>query len=77
MSVFDTTAEMALVDGLLHLRFKNNECLLLLIRSPDDLLEYDIPVGRGEDHEEPGTDEDNPGQLHVTEHHFVHHDVVG
>ena len=50
---------------------------MILIRSPDDLLDYDIPVGRGEDHEEPGTDEDNPGQLHFTEHHFVHQDVVG
>ena len=42
-----------------------------MIELPDNLLEYDIPVGRREDHEETGADEDEPSQLHVTKHHPV------
>ena len=48
-----------------------------MIELPDNLLEYDIPVGRREDHEEPGADEDDPSQLHITEHNLVHQYVIG
>ena len=48
-----------------------------MIELPDNMLEYDIPVGRREDQEEPSADEDDPSQLHVTEHHSVHQYVIG
>ena len=43
---------------------------------PGYLFEYSSPVGRGEDQQEPKADEDDASQLHVTEHHTVHHDVI-
>ena len=43
----------------------------------DNLLEYDIPVRSREDHKEPGTDEDDSSQLHVSKHHPVHPYVIG
>ena len=44
---------------------------------PDDLPEHSCPVSRGEDQQEATADEDDASKLHVTEHHFVHKDVIG
>ena len=50
--------------------------LCLSYDPPDDPPKYGHPVARGEDQHEPTADEDDASQLHVTEHHTVHHDVV-
>ena len=73
----DTTDEMVLLDGLLHLKLNIVKYTIRNIELPDNLLEYDIPVGRREDHEEPGADENDPSHLHVTEHNLIHQYVIG
>ena len=44
---------------------------------PNDLPEHSRPVGRGQDQQETTADEDDASKLHVTEHNFVHKDVIG
>ena len=43
---------------------------------PHGPLEYVCPICWGKDQDEATADEDDAGQLHVTKHNSIHHDVI-
>ena len=77
MSALDTTPDTVLLEGFLHLKHHAFHPIPALYASPDHLLESGVPVSWGQHHDEPRADEDDAGQLHVTEHHLIDQDVIG